>query len=90
MEKPRAVSCTARGVVCLKFIEIYNLIAGDPSVLTADKVCKIWVLRVSRRMVVFDKCELCRKPAPFGKGWASMPDIERPKFRKDAKPTEHS
>ena len=31
-------------------------------------------------MSVFDKCEPCRKPAPFGKGRARMPDIERPEF----------
>jgi hypothetical protein len=47
--------------------------------LTADKVCKIWALRVSRIIVVFETSEPCRKPAPFGKGRARMPDVERPK-----------
>ena len=42
--------------------------AGDPSVLTADKFCVIWTLRVSRIIVVFETSEPCRKPAPFGKG----------------------
>ena len=31
-------------------------------------------------MEAFDKCQPCRKPAPFGKGRARMPDIERPEF----------
>ena len=33
--------------------------AGDPSVLAADKVCEIWVLRVSRIIVVFETSEPC-------------------------------
>ena len=53
---------------------------GDPSVLTADRVCKIWTLRVSRIIVVFETSKPCRKPAPFGKGRAGMPDVERPEF----------
>jgi len=42
--------------------------ADDPSVLTADRVCKILLLQVSQSMDVFDKSKACRKPAPFGKG----------------------
>ena len=47
--------------------------------MTADRVCEIWTLRVSRIIVVFETSEPCRKPAPFGKGRARMPDVERPK-----------
>ena len=54
--------------------------ADDPSVLTADRVCVIWALQVSRRMAIFETSEPCRKPAPFGKGRARMPDVERPEF----------
>ena len=36
-------------------------------------------MRVSRIIVVFETSEPCRKPAPFGKGRARMPDVERPK-----------
>ena len=54
-----------------------RLVAGDPSVLTADRVCVIWALRVSLSRIVSETNESCRKPAPFGKGRARMPDIER-------------
>ena len=33
-------------------------------------------------MNVFDKSKACRKPAPFGKGRARMPNVERPEFRR--------
>ena len=56
------------GLLAEVMAEAERFDAGDPSVLTADKVCIIWVLRVSRRMEAFDKCQSCRKPAPFGKG----------------------
>ena len=45
-----------------------RLVASDPSVLTADKICRIWALQVSRRIAVFETSKPCRKPAPFGKG----------------------
>ena len=45
-----------------------RLVASDPSVLTADKICRIWVLQVSRRIAVFETSKPCRKPAPVGKG----------------------
>ena len=67
-----------------------RLVASDPSVLTADRVCVIWALQVSLSRIVSETNEPCRKPAPFGKGRARMPDIERPEFCKDAKPTERS
>ena len=48
-----------------------RMVASDPSVLTADKICKIWALQVSRRIAVFETSKPCRKPAPFGKGAAN-------------------
>ncbi len=54
--------------------------AGDPSVLMADKFCVIWALRVSLNVIISETSEPCRKPAPFGKGRARMPDVERPEF----------
>ena len=33
---------------------------------------------------------LAVNPPPFDKGRAWMPEVERPEFRKDAKPTERS
>ena len=59
-----------------------RLVASDPSVLTADRVCVIWALQVSLSRAVSETGEPCRKPAPFGKGRARMPDIERPEFRR--------
>ena len=56
------------GLLAEVMAEAERFDAGDPSVLTADKVCKIWALRVSRIIVVFETSEPCRKPAPFGKG----------------------
>ena len=59
-----------------------RLVAGDPSVLTADRVCVIWALQVSLSRAVSETNEPCRKPAPFGKGRARMPNVERPEFRR--------
>ena len=56
------------GLLAEVMAEAERFDAGDPSVLTADKVCKIWALHVSRIIVVFETSEPCRKPAPFGKG----------------------
>ena len=56
------------GLLAEVFAKAERFGADDPSVLTADKVCKIWALRVSRIIVVFETSEPCRKPAPFGKG----------------------
>ena len=56
------------GLLAEVMAEAERFDAGEPSVLTADKVCEIWVLRVSRIIVVFETSKPCRKPAPFGKG----------------------
>ena len=68
------------GLLAEALAKAERLVASDPSVLTADKVCKIWTLRVSLNILIFDTIEPCRKPAPFGKGRARMPDVERPEF----------
>ena len=69
------------GLLAEVMAEAERFDAGDPSVLTADKVCKIGALWVSLNILIFDTIESCRKPAPFGKGRARMPDIERPEFK---------
>ena len=56
------------GLLAEVMAEAERFDAGDPSVLTADKFCVIWTLRVSRIIVVFETSKPCRKPAPFGKG----------------------
>ena len=56
------------GLLAEVMAEAERFDAGDPSVLTADKFCVIWALRVSLNVIISETSEPCRKPAPFGKG----------------------
>ena len=55
-----------------------------------SEILEIYKSRISN--LYAEKCQfiVAAVPPPFDKGRAWMPEIERPKFRKDAKPTERS
>ena len=50
------------------FVKAERSIAGNPSVLTADRIYVIRMLPLSQRMAVFETSKPCRKPAPFTQG----------------------
>ena len=50
------------------FVKAERSIAGNPSVLTADRIYVIQMLPLSQRMTVFFKRKPCRKPASFTQG----------------------
>ena len=55
-----------------------------------SEILEIYKSRISN--LYAEKCQfiVAAVPPPLDKGRAWMPEIERPKFRKDAKPTERS